>query len=82
MNLKKKSELCKIREYKLKGEIIQSRIQWMKYGEKPTKLFCHLERKKFLDKTIKKISLENGKFVTTQNVILDHVKLYYQKLFI
>ena len=53
----------------------------MKYGEKPTKFFCQLERKTFLDKTIKNISLENGKFVTTQNEILDHVKLYYQNLF-
>ena len=35
----------------------------------------------FRDKTIKKISLENGKFVTTQSEILDHVKLYYQNLF-
>ena len=77
----KKSELCKIREYKLKGEIIRSRIQWVKYGEKPTKFFCHLERKNFLDKTIKKINLDNGKFATTQNEILDHVKLYYQNLF-
>ena len=35
----------------------------------------------FRDKTIKKISLEIGKFVTTQSEILDHVKLYYQNLF-
>ena len=40
-----------------------------------------LREKTFLDKTIKKISLENGKFVTTQNEILDYVKLYYQNLF-
>ena len=77
----KKSELYKIRDYKLKGEIIRSRTQWMKYGEKPTKFFCQLEKKNFLDKTIKKISLENGKFVTTQNEILNHVRLYYQNLF-
>ena len=57
MNLKK-SEFCKIREYKLKGEIIRSRTKWMKYGEKPIEFFCHVERKKFLDKTILKLVLK------------------------
>ena len=50
----KKYELQEIRNIKLRGNMIRSRAQWIDEGERPTKFFCALETKNFLDKTIKK----------------------------
>ena len=50
----KKTELQEIRNIKLRGNMIRSRTQWIDEGERPTKYFCALENKNFLDKTIKK----------------------------
>ena len=76
-----KNELLSIREVKLEGHMIRSRAQWLQCGEKPTKYFCRLEHKNFVDKTMKKIRLENGKTVTKQSEILQEVKHYYSNLF-
>ena len=61
--------------------MICSRVQWLHLGEKPSQFFCGIEKKNFLDKTIRKITLENGVIVTDQNQILDKVKEFYAKLF-
>ena len=50
----KKVELQKIREYKIKGQQLRNRMQWLSEGEKPTRYFCNLENKHFIEKTIKK----------------------------
>ena len=39
----KKQELQKLRDIKMKGELVRSRLQWLKDGEKPSKYFCNLE---------------------------------------
>ena len=78
-NLKK--QLTNLRESKLKGQMIRSRIKWLHSGEKPSKYFCSLEKKNFLDKVIRKIELDNGEIVIEQNKILDHVQKYYTQLF-
>ena len=77
----KKAELEKIREYKVRGEQVRSRIQWLNQGEKPTQFFCNLENRNFTDKTIRNIILQNGKMIFEQNEILNEVKNYYQNLF-
>ena len=46
----KKAELEKLREYKIRGEQVRSRIQWLQQGEKPSKYFCNLENQNFTDK--------------------------------
>ena len=51
----KKSELQNLRENRIKGEAIRSRAQWLTEGEKPSSFFCNLERKNFVEKTIKKL---------------------------
>lgn len=48
----KKSELEKVRKEKLQGHIIRSRAKWVEEGEKPSKYFCSLESRNFLNKTI------------------------------
>ena len=41
----KKVELQKIREYKINGQQLRNKMQWVSEGEKPTRYFCNLENK-------------------------------------
>ena len=63
------------------GHIVRSRVNWLQNGEKPSKFFCNLERKKFIDKTVKKVCLETGEYITDQDGILCQIKDFYAKLF-
>ena len=74
----KKADLEKLRESKIK---VRSRIQWLSEGEKPSKTFCTLETKNYIEKTIKKLKLENGDIIYDQKELLHHVKTYYSNLF-
>ena len=76
-----KTQLTKTREEKHKGHMVRSRVQWLQSGEKPTQFFCSLERKNFIDKTIRKISLDNGEVLTDQSKILSQIKEFYSVLF-
>ena len=76
-----KNELKLLRETKLKGHMIRSRTQWLQSSEKPSQYFCNLEQRNFIDKTIRKIELDNGEIVTEQKDILNHIKEYYEQLF-
>ena len=77
----KKRELQKIRENKIKGQQVRSKLQWLKDGEKPTRFFCNLENKNFVEKTVKKIQNNNGEFVMDQREILKSIRSYYAALF-
>ena len=55
--------------------MIRSRVQDIQMNEKPTKFFCNLEKVKYVDKTIKKIILPNGKLVQSQKEILAQIRL-------
>ena len=80
----KKNELEDIRIEKMKGEIIRSRAQWLDEGERPTKFFCKLENRNYVNKTIKKLIIEENnsqKIITDQESILKETKLFYKNLF-
>lgn len=77
----KKFELEQIRKSELQGEIVRSRIQWLTEGEKPSRYFCNLTKKNFLEKTIMSVELEDGTQVSQQDDILKCIKTFYQKLF-
>ena len=65
----KKGKLEKIRDTKMKGSIIRSRVQWHNEGEKPTCFFCSLESHNYIEKTIKRIHNHN-RIITNQEEIL------------
>lgn len=69
----KKSNLENLRKHKLQGHFIRSRARWIEQGEKPTKYFLNLESTNFLNKTIKKVELEEGEIIYKQSNILNHV---------
>ena len=77
----KNKELQKLRETKMHGHMVRSRAQWLHAGEKPSKYFASIERKNFIDKTIKGVSMENGDNITDQAEILKKVHHFYEMLF-
>ena len=77
----KRQELMALRKVKLKGNSVRSRQQWLQEGEKLSKFFCNLENKNFIEKTIKKVHLNDGSIVTDQKDILHHVRKFYANLF-
>ena len=76
----KKQILETIRKDYIEGSIVRSRIQWLNESEKPTKYFLSLENRNYIDKTIRKIII-NDETVTNQDKILKHIKDFYQNLF-
>ena len=69
----KKISLENLRKDKLQGHIIRSRARWVEDGEKPTKYFCNVEARNFINKTIKRVELEGGNKVYNQEEIMNHV---------
>ena len=76
-----RAELESIREQKLKGSLIRSRVKWIEQGEKPTKYFCNLENRNFTSKIIPRVINERNEEITEQNEILREVEKYYKTLF-
>ena len=79
--LDKRAELESIRSKKLKGQLVRSWLQWLQDGEKPSKYFSNIENKNFIEKTIRKVRLNNGEVITDQEGILSQVQQYYSNLF-
>jgi hypothetical protein len=77
----KQKQLENIRKEKLKGHFVRSRAKWIEEGEKPTKYFCHLESRNFLNKTIKKIETQDNGIIYNQSDILKEIKHFYENLY-
>ena len=77
----KKSELEDIRNEKLKGKMIRSRVQWLDEGERPSKFFCALENRNHINKTLKKLKLTDHNTIFDQKEILCEIHKYYKNLF-
>lgn len=70
-----------IRKEKMEGHMIRSRAKWVEEGEKPTRYFCNLENRNYLNKTIKKLELDGNSMIYDQARILDEVKKFYENLY-
>ena len=69
----KREELENVRKEKMQGIIVRSRVRWAEEGEKPTKYFCGLESRHYVNKIIPKIIQENGNIINKQEEILNEV---------
>ena len=61
--------------------MIQSRVINNLHYEKPTKYFCRLEKQRFIDKTIRKLTLKDGSTIISPKDILKGIKDFYANLF-
>jgi hypothetical protein len=78
---KKKPDLKNLRQEKLRGCYIRSKMQWAEEGEKSSIFFINLETKMFTNKTIPKLVNESGNVITDQNQIFQEAKIYYENLY-
>ena len=69
-----------ILETEAKGRIIRSRAIWHEQGEKPTRYFFSLEKKKQQQHTITALNTPSGR-VTNDMEILDEAHKFYQNLY-
>ena len=76
-----RSELDKLAAYRTKGAIIRSRTRWHEQGEKNTKYFLNLEKRRNAKSYISRLKLKNGQEITNLDEILKHQKLFYQNLY-
>ena len=65
----------------MKGCFIRSRSDWIDNGEKPTKMFCNLEKRNFLSKNISCIQREDGTFIYEPENILKEANCFYKTLY-
>lgn len=61
--------------------MIRSKVKWVEEGEKPTRYFCSLESRNYINKTIPKIKNEDGIIINKQEDILSEVKNFYSNLY-
>ena len=61
--------------------MVRAKIKWAEEGEKPTRYFCSLEFRNYVNKTIPKVQQENGNTIKTQEEILEEVQKFYSNLY-
>ena len=76
-----KTQLQEIRDKRIEGMLVRSRVRWMQDGEKGSKYFCNLEKRNFVDKSLGFIEKENGEVISDQKDILNEVKQFYANLY-
>ena len=76
-----KNELESEHLLKTKGVIIRSRLRWYEKGEKSTKYFLNLEKRRANTKSLSKLINERNEEITDQRQILQEEKMFYEKLY-
>ena len=73
--------LKRITEQKVKGAITRSKARWVEYGEKKTRYFLNLEKRRGEKKNINKLKLNDGTETEDQKVILKEEEKFYRSLY-
>ena len=68
-------------EMKAKGAQIRSRIKWIEEGERNSKYFLTLEKKRQSQKSINEINDKKGNKETDQSKVLDIIREFYENLY-
>jgi len=74
-------ELKEFEENKYKGAMLRSKVKYLVEGEKCTKFFFDLEKKKGRSEMIKELKKENGEIIEANEEILKETRVFFEKLF-
>ncbi|KAJ8026875.1 hypothetical protein HOLleu_31834 [Holothuria leucospilota] len=74
-------ELQHLREKKLKGSFIRSRVEWVDEGEKPSKFFLNLEKRNHVSKLICHLTNDDNEQIFDQDGIQEETYNFYKKLY-
>jgi len=66
--------------YVTEGLIVRSKVTWFEQGEKSNKFFLNLEKHRKSKTHIRKI-IDNGKELSSEKIILEKLKDYYQDIY-
>ena len=66
-----RAQLNQIAEYKTEGAMIRSRIRWHEKGEKNTKYFLNLEKRRFAKTHITRLKTSTGSETSCEKEILE-----------
>lgn len=75
-----KNELEELRNIKMEGIAVRSRVTWLLEGEKSTRYFCNLENRNFVNKMMTCID-KGDVIIDNQEGILKEVKEFYCNLY-
>ena len=73
-------ELQILRSEKIRAIALRTKVQYYEEGEKPTKFFCNMEKRKSLSKSITKLNI-NGQMIYNQKEILKELRSFYTDLY-
>ena len=76
-----KIRLQELREYKIRGMMIRSKLNWLQHGEKPSHYFCKLEKRNFLSKRMSFLEKDDGSILYEQKEILNETMNFYKSLY-
>ena len=62
----------------MKVSIFRSKANWIENGEKPSKYFCALEKRNYINKTVSEVINKNGEKIVDQKGILQEIKTFYE----
>ena len=75
------TRLKRITEQKVKGAMIRSKARWVEHGEKNTRYFLNLEKRKAEKKRIVKLKKDDGSETEDRDVILKEAENFYKSLY-
>ena len=76
-----RAQLNQIAEYKTEGAMIRSRIRWHEKGEKNTKYFLNLEKRRFAKTHITRLKTSTGSETSCEKEILEMQRAFYENLY-
>lgn len=74
-------QLENLREDKIKGSVVRARARWIYEGESPSRYFCNLEKRNYVNKNVIKLIDCNNEMITDQKMILNEIKKFYVNLY-
>ena len=77
----KRERLKELRNKKLNGMIVRSRINWIQHGEKPSHYFCNLEKRNFINRSMCFLEKTDGELVFDKKEIVEMTKEFYGNLY-
>ena len=71
----KKNQVQAIRNRRLGGMMVRSRVKWLQDGERASRYFCNLEKRNYTSRSMSFIETRDGQAVFSQKEILDETKV-------
>ena len=78
----KKASLEDLRKQKINDAMLRSKLNWMEFGEKPSKFFLNLQKQNFVNRQMKKLVDDKGKLIQDKSILIETYNFYsklYQK---